>query len=125
MYLTEKEEKLLNYFWEIDRPISACELEEQLRDTEWNHAGVFRTIKSLEEKQLIKVSGFERKGKQYARLFTTMCSKDEYYTNYILEKKMDSKTIAKISAALLGRNIDSSRDIVDQLQTIINELKQE
>ena len=127
MQISKREEDLMNLFWGIEGPLTADDLEKKLKDSDWNHAAIFRTLKSLNEKQLIKVVGVERHCKQYARQFVPTMTQEEFYTHYLLERKMSAKVLQGISAALLGAGskTDNKEVIIERLEQIIQELKEE
>jgi len=127
MNLSKREESLMDYFWCSEKPLTADELEKELSEKGWNHASIFRTIKSLEEKNFINVVGVERHNKQYARLFSPAISQEAYYTNYLLEKRMPNNVLERISAAMLGvgNRGEKKEEVIERLENIIQEMKKE
>lgn len=127
--LTKREEEMMDFLWKEDAELTASEMEDLLNSDEWNHAAVFRTVKSLEKKHMIYVSGLERRNKQYARKFLPAVSQDEYYSDYLLDKHMSSDVLEHISAALIGRSDTKDekkkKETIQRLERIISELQDE
>lgn len=128
MYLTKREEQMMNLFWRENRELAAHELEELLNDDPgWNHAAVYRTAKSLEDKGLIRVSSLEKRTKQYARKFLPVMSQAEFYTRSLLEKPLQKGVLRQISAALVEREMsnEGKKETLDQLEKILRDLKKQ
>lgn len=66
----------MKLLWSSDTGLTSVEMLDKLDDADWNKLNIFRTINSLIDKDLIKVSGFEKYNTQYARRFTysILCS---------------------------------------------------
>ena len=120
-------QKEMDFFWSNEKPLTSDEVEKNLIGEEWNHAAIFRTIKKIEEKKLLKVVGVERHNKQYARQFLPAISQEEYYSNYLLEKRMPQRGLEKISAAVLGvgEKGSANEEVIERLEQIIEEMKKE
>jgi predicted transcriptional regulator len=128
MYLTKREEQMMNLFWQENRELAAYELEELLEDDPgWNHAAVYRTVKLLEDKGILRVSSLEKRTKQYARKFLPAVSQAEFYTEALLEKPLQKGVLNQISAALVERGMtgQEKKETVEQLEKILDDLKKQ
>ncbi|MBE5896858.1 MAG: BlaI/MecI/CopY family transcriptional regulator [Lachnospiraceae bacterium] len=129
MYLTKREDEVMNILWKCNKEMTIDEIGEYLQSEEWNNQmTLYRTINALEKKKLIEVSGVERRNKQYARKFKAIISQDEYYSEFLLNHGLNPKVLQKISIALLGAcelNDGRQEETIRRLETIIDEMESE
>ena len=74
--LTKGEESMMEIFWDADSPLTIMEVS-RLTD-EFNDSYIHRLVKSLEKKEMLKVVGLQKSGKQYARQFFPAMTREEY-----------------------------------------------
>lgn len=125
--LTAREEELLNILWEMNEPLTAGEMVERLEADGWNQVTLFKTVRTLSDRGYLKVTGLEKSAKSYARKLAPAVTKEEYYTEVMMERGLDSSSIANITAAFLGvaDKGDKERDakVIAKLEEIINTLR--
>jgi len=73
------------------------------------------------------VVGFEKSTKTYARKMRPSITKEEYYSKILIQKGINSDSLADITAALLGvsRKKQKEKDakVIEKLEKIIEELR--
>lgn len=126
-YLTAREEELLNFFWQTEEPLTAGEMADRLEEDGWNTATLFKTVRTLSDRGYLKVAGLEKNAKSYARKFVPALTKEEYYTEVMMRRGLDSSSIANITAAFLGvadKNKKERDDrVISKLEEIIRMLR--
>lgn len=125
--LTAREEELLNILWEMNESLTAGEMVERLEADGWNSVTLFKAVRTLSDRGYLKVTGLEKSSKSYARKLAPAVTKEEYYTEVMMERGLDSSSIANITAAFLGvaGRSDKERDaeVIAKLEEIIDTLR--
>ncbi len=131
-FISEKEEQLLELLWRYNKPLTSIEMLElpEIVDNGWNETSVFRMIKSLLDRDYIRICGFKQNKTQYARQFETALTKEEYAAKILFDRGMKKNSLAKIALALVkydneNEDEEESDELIDQLESIINELRKE
>lgn len=126
-YLKVREEELMNFLWDISRPLTVNEMVEHLQNEGWNSVTLFKTVRTLTESGYLEVKGVEKSAKTYVRKLAPALSKEEYYSSVMMRRGINSNSIADITAAFLGiSNIEKNEkdtQVIEKLQEIINQLK--
>ena len=127
--LSKREEQLMDFLWEENRPMTTIEMGELLDKDKWNNITLFRTVKSLLEKEYIDVCGMERNKTQYARKYQTVVSKDEYMAQLLVEKGIPISSIGSIVLAMIGtgaktnNSSDEDEKLIHELEMIIEQIR--
>ena len=77
--LNKREEELMNYLWEIKKPLTASEMAKQLESEGWTNITLCRTVQSLSDNGYLEVAGLEKTAKTYARRLIPSLTKEESY----------------------------------------------
>ena len=125
--LTLREEELLNILWEINEPLTTGEMAERPEMDGWNTATLFKTVRSLSDKEYLKIMGLEKSAKTYSRKLAPALTKEEYYAGIMMKRGLNISSIANITAAFLGAAGKSSKErdaeVIAELEEIINTLR--
>lgn len=124
--LTKGEEAMMEILWDADNPLTIMEIS-QLTD-EFNDSYIHRLVKSLEKKEMLKVVGLQKSGKQYARQFFPTMTREEYGAIVIDNLGIQGeKALAQVAVAMVKR-IDNGTQkdramLIRELESIVEELK--
>ena len=121
--LTNSEKQIMEVLWKSDVPLSSHDIILSSSDKTWKNSSVHLLLNSLLDKELIEVAGFEKRTKNYARVFKPTLS----YVDYILTvliKNSDKEKRAELLSKLIKQENDTEllRDIMMGIQ---NRLQQQ
>ncbi len=127
--LSTKEEELMELLWESDKPLTSVEIMKIPNMSEWNETNLYRTLNSLLGKKLIQVCGMEQYKTQYARQFEPALTREEYAVRFLTDRGLKKSSIAKIAMALVkapeGDEEEETDELIEQLESIIEELRKD
>lgn len=124
--LTKGEEVMMEIFWDAGRPLTTMEISEMT--DEFNDSYIHRLVKSLEKKEMLKINGLVKSGKQYARQFAPAMTREEYGA-FVMQNLgiRDEKAFAKVAVAMVNHFGDygekKNEALVKELENIVEELK--
>lgn len=121
--LTNSEKQIMEVLWKSDVPLSSHDIILSSSDKTWKNSSVHLLLNSLLDKELIEVAGFEKRTKNYARVFKPTLS----YVDYILTvliKNSDKEKRAELLSKLIKQENDTEilKDIMMEIQ---NRLQQQ
>lgn len=121
--LTNSERQIMEVLWKSDVPLSSHDVILSSSDKTWKNSSVHLLLNSLLDKELIEVAGFEKRTKNYARVFKPTLS----YVDYILTvliKNSDKEKRAELLSKLIKQENDTEilKDIMMEIQ---NRLQQQ
>ena len=125
--MNAREEDMLNMLWENGEPMTSVDLEQTLDADEWNHAAIFRIIKSLLAKGLIEECGTQLRGKQWTRRFQPTLTKEEYMAQYLVDRGIDAKSLGQVALAIVNKSGKSEADdekLIRELEEIIQRIRE-
>jgi len=127
--LNKREEELMNYLWEIKKPMTTNEMAKQLQSEGWTNITLCRTVQSLTDQGYLEVAGLEKSAKTYARKLIPSLTKEEYYSSVLMNRGINANSLADITAALIGvsRKNPKEKDaeVIAKLEEVIASLKSE
>lgn len=127
--LNKREEELMNYLWEIKKPLTASEMAKQLENAGWTNITLCRTVQSLSDNGYLEVAGLEKTVKTYARKLMPSLTKEEYYSSVLMRRGINANSLADITAALIGVSRKNQREkdaeVIAKLEEVIASLKAE
>jgi len=125
--LNKREEELMNYLWEIKKPLTASEMAKQLESDGWTNITLCRTMQSLSDNGYLDVAGLEKTTKTYARKLVPSLTKEEYYSSVLRNRGINENSLADLTAALIGvsRKNKSEKDaeVIAKLEEVIASIK--
>lgn len=121
--LTNSEKQIMEVLWKSDVPLSSHDIILSSSDKTWKNSSVHLLLNSLLDKELIEVAGFEKRTKNYARVFKPTIS----YVDYILTvliKNSDKEKRAELLSKLIKQENDTEL-LKDIMMGIQNRLQQQ
>ena len=125
--LNKREEELMNYLWEIKKPMTTNEMAKQLQSEGWTNITLCRTVQSLTDQGYLEVAGLEKAAKTYARKLIPSLSKEEYYSSVLMNRGINANSLADLTAALIGASRKNPREkdaeVIAKLEEVIASLR--
>jgi len=125
--LNKLEEELMNYLWEIKKPMTTNEMAKQLQSEGWTNITLCRTVQSLTDQGYLEVAGLEKSAKTYARKLIPSLSKEEYYSSVLMNRGINANSLADLTAALIGASRKNPREkdaeVIAKLEEVIASLR--
>lgn len=81
--LTTSEKEIMELLWKVQRPLSGTEIVSLSDNKSWKESYIHLLINSLMKKEMIKIDGFVKTTKNYARTFVPTMSEQEYAVRQI------------------------------------------
>lgn len=120
--LTKSEEIVMEVLWSSEYPMTSVELMEMTQDHSWESGYIHKMLRSLLNKEIVQVCGMTQYGKQYARQFIPLLSREEYAAKLAMSTGIKRSSIGKVAAALVNE-MDDSQELIEQLEELIQQMK--
>ena len=121
--LTNSEKQIMEVLWKSDVPLSSHDIILSASDKTWKNSSVHLLLNSLLDKELIEVAGFEKRTKNYARVFKPTLSYVDYILT-VLTKNSDKEKRAELLSKLIKQENDTEL-LKDIMMGIQNRLQQQ
>jgi len=123
MVLTKSELEIMNVMWRTGEPMSRNDIIAQSADKTWKDSSIHILLNSLLKKEAIKEVGFTRCGKNYARLFGTNISCEDYYAEAVFSVGGKENLPMLFSALIRSEYLTS--EMIDELEAMLEKKKAE
>ena len=121
--LTNSEKQIMEVLWKSDVPLSSHAIILSSSDKTWKNSSVHLLLNSLLDKELIEVAGFEKRTKNYARVFKPTLSYVDYILT-VLTKNSDKEKRGELLSKLIKQENDTEL-LKDIMMGIQNRLQQQ
>ena len=121
--LTNSEKQIMEVLWKSDVTLSSHDIILSSSDKTWKNSSVHLLLNSLLDKELIEVAGFEKRTKNYARVFKPTLSYVDYILT-VLTKNSDKEKRAELLSKLIKQENDTEL-LKDIMMGIQNRLQQQ
>ena len=122
--LTDSERQVLDLLWDSEEPLTSTEIVKLCAGRTWKPSYIHIMINSLLNKEMIKVAGFKKTTKNYARTFVPTMSRDQWSLFQVRqEQKSASNTLSHLFTALLEDETDS--ELLDELSELLDNRRRE
>ena len=124
--INEREKALLQIFWNEGRDMTSVELLDILDPDVWNKLSLLRTIKGLNDKNFIEVTGMVQYKTQYARKFKPTLTKEAFTAKMLLHNGIDLNSLGKVAAAMTENSAKEKKDmkkLIADIENLLVELK--
>lgn len=116
--LTNSEKEIMQLLWNIERPLSGAEIVSLSENKTWKESYIHLLINSLLKKDMIKMEGFIKTTKNYARTFVPTITEEEYSVKLITQNSsFKAEYIPFIVKSLL--EITDDKSILNEVSEII------
>jgi predicted transcriptional regulator len=120
--LTNSEQQVLDLLWDSGEELTSSQIVQLCEGRTWKESYIHILINSLLKKDMIKISGFRKTTKNYARTFVPTMTRDEYSLyQYRQNQKSSSNALSNLFCALLEEETDS--EVIDDLLKKLEEKK--
>lgn len=120
--LTKSEEEIMEFMWDAGEPLTSSEIVSNSQDKTWKDSYVHLLLNSLMYKEVVRVAGFKRATKNYARSFEPTMTREEYVVrNLTTNHNYDEIKIMKIIKEFTG--VLKNPEVLDELEKAIKERK--
>lgn len=122
--ITDSEREVLNLLWDMGEPLSSTEIVKLSVDKTWKPSYIHIMIKSLLDKEMIRVAGFKKTTKNYARVFEPTMTREQWSLLQIKQGKNEyGDLIKKMLVSFLREETDEK--ILSELSESITKRKKE
>ena len=122
--LTKSEEEILDLLWTENKPMTSSDIVNLSVNRTWKKSYIHLLINSMLKKEVIKIDGFVKTTKNYARTFVPVLTREEYRIKQFTESADFNKgSKADLFAALIDETDDPK--IIDELEKILQRKKEE
>lgn len=105
--LTDSEKQVLDLLWDSEESLTSTEIVKLCAHRTWKPSYIHIMINSLLKKEMIKVDGFRKTTKNYARTFAPTMSRDDWALLQVTqEQKSTSQTLSHLFTAILEDETD-------------------
>lgn len=123
--LSKREEELMEMLWALDRPMTSTDMVAEKWERSWKDNYLKIMLRSLLDKGALVVCGAERRANIYLRLFVPAFTKEEYAAK-IAASRIEDDQVVKVMAALVKEtNNTNDDDLINRLDRMIQELREE
>lgn len=120
--LTTSEKEIMELLWDVKRPLSGTEIVGLSENKSWKESYIHLLINSLMKKEMIKIDGFVKTTKNYARTFVPTLTEQEYSVKQITSSgTFKTKYIPFILQSLLSKTNDA--EVIAEIERVVEEKK--
>ncbi len=122
--VTDSEREVLELLWNSDEPLTSTEIVRLCIGRTWKSSYIHIMINSLLKKEMIRVAGFKKTTKNYARTFEPTMTRDQWN---LLRMKQEKGVTAELLKEMLEMIITEGADeeILEELFEVIEKRKEE
>lgn len=122
--VTDSEREVLELLWNSDEPLTSTEIVRLCVGRTWKPSYIHIMINSLLKKEMIRVAGFKKTTKNYARTFEPTMTRDQWN---LLRMKQEKGVTAELLKEMLEMIITEGADeeILEELFEVIEKRKEE
>lgn len=130
--MDKREQAIMEQLWTKGKALGVSELEaifDSESEKKLGKASIFKALQSLLKKEYVKVSGLERAGMVYARMYEPNITKEEYAAVLLSKSGIRSTSLGSLVLAMIGNDRDENPDkvkdaeLIEELEKIIENIK--
>ena len=122
--VTDSEWEVLELLWNSDEPLTSTEIVKSCVNRTWKPSYIHIMINSLLKKEMIRVAGFKKTTKNYARTFEPIMTRDQWN---LFRMKQEKGVTAELLKGMLEMIITEGADeeVLEELFEVIEKRKEE
>ena len=123
--LTKSEMEIMEVLWDAGKALTTSEIIQRSKEKEkeWKDSSVHLLIKSLMNKDVIKVEGFKKTTKNYARTFVPVETREQFLVGQIIDDKTTTEDKKGIYSYIIGK--ESDPELINYIEELLKERKKE
>jgi BlaI family penicillinase repressor len=123
--LTKSEMEIMEVLWDEGKALTTSEIIQRSKEKEkeWKDSSVHLLIKSLMNKDVIKVEGFKKTTKNYARTFVPVETREQFLVGQIIDDKTTTEDKKGIYSYIIGK--ESDPELINYIEKLLEERKKE
>ena len=123
--LTKSEMEIMEVLWDAGKALTTSEIVQRSKEKEkeWKDSSVHLLIKSLMDKDVIKVEGFKKTTKNYARTFVPVETTEQFLVGQIIDDKTTTEDKKRIYSYIIGK--ESDPELINYIEELLKERKKE
>ena len=123
--LTKSEMEIMEVLWDAGKALTTSEIIQRSKEKEkeWKDSSVHLLIKSLMNKDVIKVEGFKKTTKNYARTFVPVETREQFLVGQIIDDKTTTEDKKGIYSYIIGK--ESDPELINYIEKLLEERKKE
>ena len=123
--LTKSEMEIMEVLWDAGKALTTSEIVQRSKEKEkeWKDSSVHLLIKSLMDKDVIKVEGFKKTTKNYARTFVPVETREQFLVGQIIDDKTTTEDKKRIYSYIIGK--ESDPELINYIEELLKERKKE
>ena len=123
--LTKSEMEIMEVLWDAGKALTTSEIVQRSKEKEkeWKDSSVHLLIKSLMDKDVIKVEGFKKTTKNYARTFVPVETREQFLVGQIIDDKTTTEDKKGIYSYIIGK--ESDPELINYIEKLLEERKKE
>lgn len=120
--LTDSEWEVMNLLWDTGEPLSSSEIIKLSVKRMWKDSYIHIMINSLLKKEMIRIAGFKKTTKNYARTFEPTITKEQWNLFQVKqESQEDSMMLKELLKSIIKETVDE--EILNELSDVIKKRK--
>ena len=124
----------MELFWQEKCPLTSVDIIEKTKEKTWSGNYVHKMLRKLVKEEFVKVCGLVQYGRQYARQFEPLVSREDYMAALLKWQGITMRSFTKIAVAFLkGNESDAAEEteteeqehLIEELESMIEQLKRQ
>lgn len=125
--ITNSEMQILEVLWDEGEALTSSEIVEVSDDRTWKSSSVHLLLNSLLKKNFVRVAGFKKTTKNYARTFEPSMTREEYSMKQLQQEKKNTRVFSGLFNTFVSEEISSEslQALSDLIESRIDNLDDE
>lgn len=125
--ITNSEMQILEVLWDEGEALTSSEIVEVSDDRTWKSSSVHLLLNSLLKKNFVRVAGFKKTTKNYARTFEPSMTREEYSMKQLQQEKKNTRVFSGLFNTFVSEEISSEslQELSNLIESRIDNLDDE